>query len=344
VATSNNASLHGPTRSSFSPKPSLITRSVWLPLWWICTAWSQTTGGLVAAEPEPQVLMVGSATYELAPHGQGNVYAPSVLIEQGTWKMWYGAQGKDGHDRICYAESRDRQHWQKYGVVLEDPQANHINDPCVLRVGDAYIMFYTRAEKDIIDQIYVATSKDGLIWGDRKVALPAGPPSAWDSLSVGRPSVLYEHGGFRMWYDGRQDFPPGTPVQGVPFSANSHRYVGYATSPDGYNWTRQGNQPVFGNDAGGIDVKRIGNKLWLLYESQGGTRYASSLDGVNWVDAGWLVHTSGNAVDRFGHVTPNLWIDSTERLHLFLGAAPDASWNKNCIAVWELPENAVDKR
>src|SRR5688500_2809254 len=56
----------------------------------------------------PVVLLRGEGeAEEAAPHGRGNVYAPDVLVEGGVYRMWYGAQGRDGHDRILYAESRD---------------------------------------------------------------------------------------------------------------------------------------------------------------------------------------------------------------------------------------------
>ena len=59
------------------------------------------------------VVVRGTEESELAPHGKGNVYAPDILIENGTYRMWYGGQGEDGHDRIHYAESRDGLRWEK---------------------------------------------------------------------------------------------------------------------------------------------------------------------------------------------------------------------------------------
>lgn len=289
-----------------------------------------------ATDNVSNVLLTGTGENEIAPHGEGNVYAPSVLIDGNKWKMWYGGQGKDGHDRISYAESVDGKQWKRIGVVLEDKTANHINDPSVIKVGNTFYMYFTRAEKFVIDRICVATSTDGVHWDQKGLALDAGPEGAWDSLSVGRPTVIHDSGMFKMWHDGRKDFPPGTPVAGVSVSSDSHRHVGYATSKDGLKWQRHGDTPVFGNDAGGIDVKRIGESYIMLYESHGGTRHAESRDGIHWEDAGWLVQKSGTDVDRHGHVTPFLFLEDHEDALLFFGAARAASWDHNCIATLPL--------
>jgi hypothetical protein len=87
----------------------------------------------------------------------------------------------------------------------------------------------------------------------------------------------------------------------------------------------------FGNDAGGIDVKRVGEKYIMLYESHGGTRHAKSSDGIQWEDAGWLVQKSGTDVDRHGHVTPFLFHDDNGDALLFFGAARAASWDQTAL-------------
>ena len=286
----------------------------------------------IAQEANLTVLLNAKGEHEIAPHGKGNIYAPCVLIDGGIWRMWYGGQGKDGHDRILYAESEDGRQWKRKSIALEDNTANHINDPSILKVGNSYFMYFTRAEKFVIDRIHVANSKDGLKWNVVGVALGAGKGDAWDSLSVGRPSVIHDEGMFKMWYDGRKDFPIGTPVEGAPVSSESHRCVGYATSNDGIKWVRNGDEPVFGNDAGGIDVQRIGSKYIMVYESHSGTRYAKSDDGVVWKDNGHLLRKSGNEADRHGHVTPFLFSHNQHERRLFYGAAKAATWDQNVIA------------
>ena len=281
---------------------------------------------------EPTVLLRGTVDSELGPHGAGNVYAPEVHREGERWRMWYGGQGKDGHDRIHLAESRDGRIWEKRGVVLEDKDANHVNDPSVVRVGTEWWMYYTRAVTDVLDEIALAVSHDGIVWEKRGTVLRPGAPGAWDALLVGRPSVLREKGRFKMWYDGRADLPPNAPANSAPKSPTSRRSVGYAESADGVHWERPGREPVFQDGAGGVHVSRIGSRYLMVYEAHQGTKLAVSADGLRWTARGFLLRNSGTPLDAHGQVTPFLWFDETSReARLFFGGARDARWNRNVI-------------
>lgn len=293
-----------------------------------CVVW---TTALTAADNSIVVVLKPTADSELAPHKQGNVYAPDLLIENGKYRMWYGGQGKDGHDRIHYAESIDGRTWTKRGVVFEDSSANHVNDPSVIRVGNRYSMYYTVAGSGVTDRIDVATSEDGLTWKRIATALKPGEPGSWDSLLVGRPSVLFEQGLFKMWYDGRKDLPLGAPDAAAPKSANSHRSVGYATSTDGIHWTKSPNA-VFENDAGGIHVSHEQSKYRMVYETHQGTMLAESDDGTTWSAARKLIGVSGTPADAHGHVTPFLLHHPTDGDFLYVGAASAATWDRNSIA------------
>lgn len=309
------------------------------------TAIHAAAGIALAAEPAnatPRVVLEAAAETERAPHGEGNVYAPCLLQEGSLLRMWYGGQGRDGHDRIHYAESRDGLNWTRHGVVLRDASANHVNDPSVVKVGDRYYMYYTRTERDVVDRIDLAVSQDGKTWEPRGVALAPAAPEAWDGLSVGRPAVLQEDGRFWMWYDGRRDFPPGAPVTNVPKSESSRRSVGLATSEDGLQWIRSSEGPVHGNDVGAVDVKRVSDKLLMVYESREGTRSLTSHDGIRWSDDRLLVAKSGEDVDAFGHVTPCLVkADTPGSWRLLVGAARATTWDRNRIAVLTLGERLL---
>jgi hypothetical protein len=292
-------------------------------------------GNAIAAAPD--VVLDPTGDLQAAPHGGGNAYAPEIFIEDGVYRMWYGAQGRDGHDRILLAESPDGLVWETKGVALEHGDANHVNDPSVVKVGDTFFMYYTRAPVDIRDEIALVTSKDGRLWQEQGTVFRPGADGAWDSLLVGRPSVVHEDGRFRMWYDGRRDLPVGAPAEGVPKSDRSVRAVGYAESIDGLTWTRSQAEPVFGEDAGGVHVARIGDTLVMTAESREGTRLATSPDGLAWQSQGLLVDRSGADVDRFGHVTPFLLVEP-ERVALFVGAASSGSWDHNRIVRVPLSE------
>ena len=141
-------------------------------------------------------------------------------------------------------------------------------------------MYYTRAARGIIDEIALATSTDGVRWEPKGVVLRPGKPVIGQfPLLVGRPSVIHEAGLFKLWYDGRKDLHPGALAEGAPTSTDSHRYVGYATSRDGIRWNKHPGNPVFANDAGGVDVKPLGGGYVMAYESHEGTRLAVSTDG-----------------------------------------------------------------
>jgi len=123
--------------------------------------------GVVHSAEQFRVVLEPSGDQQSAPHGKGNIYAPEVIRENSTYRMWFGGQGRDGHDRIQLAESRDGLTWESRGVVLDNKDANHVNDPSVVKVGRTYFMYFTRAGTDIRDDIALATSEDGVTWADK---------------------------------------------------------------------------------------------------------------------------------------------------------------------------------
>jgi predicted GH43/DUF377 family glycosyl hydrolase len=248
-----------------------------------------------------------------------NIYAPDVHLEGTIYKMWYGGQGADGHDRIHYATSSDGIHWEKYGVVLDNGNALHVNDPSVVKVGGVYYMYYTKALAELQDVICLATSNDGIHWTDKGVVIDRGPSGSWYDRAVGRPSVIYEDGVFKMWFDGNN---------GVA------RHVGYATSADGFNWTIQNSgQPVFLH-AGAVDVKHIGSYYVMVHESRDGTKWALGQNETTWQDKGFLFYKSGNSYDAYGHVTPMILLNDEGRwFAVYYGVASHDCWCRNRIAV-----------
>jgi hypothetical protein len=256
-------------------------------------------------------------------HGADNIYAPDILRVGDQYFMWYGGQGQDGHDRIFLATSANLIHWQHHPAsgcpqaVVDVGGSSHVNDPSVVKHGGTFYMFFTDAQVGIDDKIALATSPDGVQWTKHGIVLDDGAPGQWDSGKVGRPAVLHEEGEFRMWYDGAK---PG-----------AGRHVGYATSPDGFNWTRYAGNPIIQN-AGAIDVDRVGTEYILLAEGGDATHRYNAPDPVSWSYQGKTLTLSGQPYDQFGQVTPFLYVEDCQLIGVFYGGASDACWCKNRIA------------
>lgn len=82
----------------------------------------------------------------------------------------------------------------------------------------------------------------------------------WESAFIDPGAVIYHEGQFHMFYNGISGWP-------------AHVMVGYATSPDGENWTRMTDEPIFTGE--GIDYTGVSlfvtsvvvtdDGTWMLY-------------------------------------------------------------------------------
>jgi hypothetical protein len=138
--------------------------------------------------------------------------SPCVLIEEGTWRMWYvsgtGWKTKGSRLRPCYhikyAESPDGIHWLRDGVICIDyqsPDENAFAHPCVVKADGLYKMWYSYKGESY--RIGYAESNDGIKWTrrDEEVGIDVSA-SGWDSEMIEYPFV-FEHRGERyMFYNG----------------------------------------------------------------------------------------------------------------------------------------------
>lgn len=259
----------------------------------------------------------------------GNLYAPDILIDNGKYKMWYGAQNKQGHDQIHFADSDDGIHWTKFGVVIPNGANNHVNDPSVVKVNNSYYMFYTTAPIGEMDVISLANSTNGINWTIiGNVFLPSGVGN-WDSFKVGRPTVLYEDDIFKMWYDG-MEADPSDPSKLKP---GTGRHVGYATSVDGVNWIRHPSNPIVLN-SGAIDVENISGKYIMVMESGQGVYWCHSDNEIDFGPVTMLFPKTGLDWDKYGHVTPFILKENGNWTATYVGVTTDACWCQNRIGVW----------
>jgi hypothetical protein len=157
------------------------------------------------------------------------------------------------------------------------------------------------------------------------MVLDVGPAGSWEPDRVGRPSVLYENGEFRMWYDG-QIWP-------------SARHVGYATSTDGRHWTKHPGNPVLLHQ-GAVDVDRVSDWYVLLAENQTGTLLFVGKSPTAWSYRGYLFEKSGQTFDAYGQVTPFLLVKDGQAVAVFFGGASHSCWCKNRIGI-ALPSDDI---
>ncbi len=111
--------------------------------------------------------------------------------------------------------------------------------------------------------------------------LRLGPAASWESKQVSHPRIIFDGKTYRMWYAGSND---------------TCRQIGYATSTDGINWTKDPNNPVLTvGQLGTIDNMVIspgavvydGNVYHMYYTARGFTNagticHATSPDGIVW--------------------------------------------------------------
>lgn len=287
-------------------------------------------------------VLTPEAPYELW-MGGGNLYAPAILKRDGRFWMWYGAQNPEGHDQIHLAFSDDGIHWRRYesNPVIPAGEANHVNDPTVVEVEGTFYMYYSCAPTDEMDRIHLATSSDGMHWQPRGQVISPGPIGTWDSLKVGRPSVIYEEGMFKLWFDGTE----ADPEHSDRVRPGTGRHVGFAQSSDGINFIKEP-QPVYLN-AGAVDVAHIGEEYIMLCESTEGTHWAIGNSETNFEYQCLLLPISGEVYDRYGQVTPMLLVENGRWTAIYYGAAEGlsesspANWNRNRIGV-AFPQRSVE--
>jgi predicted GH43/DUF377 family glycosyl hydrolase len=169
-----------------------------------------------------------------------SVAFPSVLFDEGIYKMWYTGQDKSQGASmmyelaIGYAYSDDGQAWTKAAdPVLTKTAASWDNrgvGACsVIKAGsNSFKMYYTGFELtgSHLSEIGEALCNDniGLDWTKTGLVLEAGGNGAWDFRGVAAPSVLMINGITKMWYTGA-DMTSPFPVFAIGYAEHEPEAV-----------------------------------------------------------------------------------------------------------------------
>jgi hypothetical protein len=138
--------------------------------------------------------------------------SPFVLIENGTWRMWYvSATGWERTgDRIRhryhikYADSKDGINWNRKGIVCIDYRSAEeyaLARPWVIKDGNLYKMWYSY--RGDAYRIGYAESGDGISWTrkDDEVGIDVSE-TGWDSEMIEYPCVFDHRGTRYLFYNG----------------------------------------------------------------------------------------------------------------------------------------------
>lgn len=257
----------------------------------------------------------GNPVLDLGPASSwdaGTVFEHFVIKSGDTLKMWYSgndaSQIFENDFGIGYAWSLDGINWTRHAsnpvMVGRTGKWDNIGvaAPAIVQDGDTLRMWYhavTVAGAVPGKLIGYATSIDGVNWTrlDAPV-LEAGASGEWDADILIAHAVVKDGDTYKMWYSGGTGAPP-----------NVNFRIGYATSPDGVNWTKyddpattaspfQFSDPVIERgSSGSFDDGRAftphvlktvsGYEMW--YTGAGSANefnqvimYATSTDGINW--------------------------------------------------------------
>lgn len=111
-------------------------------------------------------------------------------------------------------------------------------------------------------------------------------------------------------------------------NADESQFSSFAESTSAPYGGDRRDEPVFGEDAGGIHVFESGDELALVIESCGGMRWATGSDGITWKSRGLLYPKDSDS--PHGHVTPFV-LSGSASWRLFYGAARAETWDQNSI-------------
>lgn len=151
-------------------------------------------------------------------------------------------------------------------------------DCCLVAEGERLRMWLSWRD---LRSIAYSESRDGVEWTGPRIALEVAPSIEWEKSDANRPGVVRVGDSWYMWYTGQ----------------NHERHtgaLGLATSGDGANWERVGDEPVL-SPAGGWEKESLmcphviheGGRfrMWYsggdIYEPDA-IGYAESEDGIHW--------------------------------------------------------------
>ena len=252
------------------------------------------------------------------------VWLPTVLFDGSQYKMWYTGSVSSGG--IGYATAADPTVWTRHAgapVLDKDGSSSweqrRVLNPVVLRSDTLYQMWYSAESISSRWQTGYATSTDGVNWSKHpdNPVLTIGA-NEWDAVAALAGTVLFEDGQYHMWYHG---------TNGNAFSGWK---IGYATSPDGVNWTKHASNPILEPGSGSWDADIVGFPRVI----KDGDRYRM-----------WYTGRGSGSIDRFGYAEDSTLVgiktlDSEQPEHFHLMQNYPNPFNPSTTIEFVLPQGS----
>lgn len=156
---------------------------------------------------------------------RGGLYKPCLVEDGGTYYLLYNAKDAAEHswrEQTGVATSRDLKTWQRHSgnPILRNggpgsPDERFASDPCVLRDGGRWALFYYGLDAKGAARDLLATSPD-LFRAEKcaQVLVDVGPPGAVDDRYAHKPSVITYKGDLYHFYCA-VSAPSGREIRGI---------------------------------------------------------------------------------------------------------------------------------
>lgn len=208
----------------------------------------------------------------------GYDYAPSVLYDDQGYRMWWCGSAPSGNpyvDHIWTAESEDGLNWNNIRVSMRPAPLALVGDPSVLHIGSLYRMYFTGTSDPLgsANQIYLATSSDGVLWtkwpDDNNPQPVMALPQGATGYGIGQPSVVYHNSTYWLFYTDTTREGGGT------FLASSGEGTRFVQENGGHRLLATNS----------VDVKysqALQSFLMVHGSSHDKLYFSSSTDGLHW--------------------------------------------------------------
>lgn len=194
-----------------------------------------------------------------------------------------------------------------------------VAQPVIIYDENKFKMWYHGDGGSAKKFVLYAESSDGKNWTRHPVpVLLPGPTGSWDSWAVQPKIVFKEAGVYKMYFTGYAN-------------QNQQWYIGFATSLDGINWTKNPNPVLFSGSGWEYQITaasmiKKGNQYFLYYNGRSSAYtekvgLAISSDGINFTKySGNPILTNDKTWEGSGVMCPSIYQENSIYKMVYMSA------------------------